>query len=421
MEIKPSWLESFIGMEVYKSRTDGIGGVIKAAPEDFLVEEITPEGTVLEALLPAPQDQVGDGVDGIAAADKTDQADDSNDPGGSGDFVGFTLQKYNWDTLRAVSAIANHLHMSHRRIGFAGTKDKRALTTQRVSISNGDLKAIKSLRIKDLYIRDPRYCLDHVGLGDLWGNRFSITVRDLDLPADEIRERIEGIIAELRGQMPAFYGVQRFGTTRPITHLVGKEMLKGDYKSAVMVYLTKEFEGEERESSKFRKDLAVNGDYREALKNLPRHLGYEAALLNHLVKEPEDYAGALKRLPERLCKMFIHAYQGYVFNRALSEYMRRNIPVERLPLVGFQSQVDEITESILEEEGIKKEQFRLRNLSSCSSRGEYRDCFIPVHDLGILESGPDPKNPGKNMVSLRFSLQKGNYATVLLREFMKSS
>ncbi len=399
-EIKPPELEQELGMEVYASRTEGIGGRIKQIPEDFIVEEITPDGKILEI-----------GNKGIENKNQEEK-----------EYVHFTLQKYNWDTMKAIKEISRRLGISHKRFGFAGTKDKRALTTQRVSLWNKKIEDLERVRIKDIKLKDFRYEDERINLGDLLGNRFTVVIRNLEYDEEIIRERISSLMNELKGQIPSFFGVQRFGTVRPITHLVGKEILKKNFKGAVMIYLSMEFEGEDEEVKEVRKTLRETGDFRETLKNFPKHLGYENAMLNFLVKEreKENFIGALRKLPKKLRQMFIHAYQAYIFNKSLSEYIKRGIVVERLPLVGYKTEIDEITSRILNEEGISQEDFRVDSMPELSSKGEYRNCFAIVENLEIINIRDDELNEGKKRLTIRFSLGKGNYATVFLREVMKS-
>jgi len=400
MEINPPELERSLGMEVYKSKTAGIGGALKALPEDFTVEEI--------------------GIDGGLAGVCNPAEAVEEDPGELGDNLHLTMQKYNWDTMRAVKEIAKRLHVSVGRIGYAGTKDKRAVTAQRISIWKMRMEDVQRVQIKDILLRDYEYSDRRIELGDLEGNRFTVVVRDLGGDLGRVGERINAVIGELYGQVPAFYGVQRFGTTRPITHLVGREIVKGDFYGALMVYLAKDYPGEKAEIREARKRLMETGDFREALKSFPERLGYENAMLNYLVQRPEDYVGAFRVLPKNLSMMFVHAYQGYIYNRALSGYIRRGIPVERLPLPGFATDLDEITAELIDEEGVELEQFRVCRAPWMGSKGDYRECFTPVEDFELVDVSADELNSGKNKAVMRFSLQKGNYATVLLREIMKN-
>lgn len=397
-EIKPPELERFIGIEVYKSKTDGIGGRIKQIPEDFIVEEINPEGNILEI-----------GKSGNFTREQI-----------SGEYLHFTLQKRNWDNILAIKEISKRLGISYKRFGFAGTKDKRALTTQRVSVRDVSGENLKKVNINDITIGNFEYGNEGINLGDLWGNRFAITIRDLKCDREILEVRIKAIMGEIASGVPNFFGVQRFGTTRPITHLVGKEILGGNFENAVMIYLIKNFEEETEETRKAREFLRETNDFKEGLKIFPKYLSYELAILNHLVKKPADFVGALRKLPKKLRWMFVHAYQGFIFNKALSEYINRGIIVEKLPLVGYETGIDEITNEILDDEKITMEDFKISAMPELSSKGIYRDCFVEVKDFNILDISDDELNTGRNKIKIQFSLSKGNYATTVVREFMKN-
>jgi len=404
-KIKPPRIEFEVGIGAYKSKTLGIGGRIKEIPEDFIVEEITLEGRILEADLNFDSN-----------ATNSDKICDDAEM----EYLHFTLQKRNWDTLRAIREISKRLKISRKRFGFAGTKDKRAVTTQRVSVWRKTIHDLEKIRITDIVLRDFKYRNERINLGDLWGNRFTIRIRNIDLEHDEIVDRISRIINELDGKIPNFFGPQRFGTTRPITHLVGKEILKGNFERAVMLYIAEVFDEESRESRDARAILKENMDFKSALRKFPKYLGYEKAMLNFLVRNSNDFIGALRRLPKRLRMMFIHAYQSYIFNKSLSRYIIDGIFVEKLPLVGYETEIDEITSEILEEEGISREHFRVNRMPELSSRGSYRDCFVDFKNFKLISIENDKLNEGKLSVVIQFSLPRGSYATILIRELTKN-
>ena len=95
----------------YRSKISGLGGQLKSTPEDFVVEEICEDETILE-------------LDRIV--ERTSET--------NGKFTQFVLQKTNWSTADAIKEIASRLHVSQTRFNFAGTKDKNAITTQLVSV-----------------------------------------------------------------------------------------------------------------------------------------------------------------------------------------------------------------------------------------------------------------------------------------------
>lgn len=383
--MEPPQLEQSVGMGCYKSAIDGIGGRIKQIPEDFVVGEISADA------------KANDG----------------------GDYVHFTLTKKNWDTIRVLKEISKRVHVSQKRFGFAGTKDRRAVTTQRVSVWKVSQEDLEKVNITDLVLSDFSTNYDRINLGDLVGNRFEITVRKIADDEKNIRQHINEISSELKSGFPNYYGLQRFGIQRPITHQVGKEILKRDFEQAVRIYLGKSYGVEDSISDSARARFWDSGDYSEAIKSFPKHLGYEHALLNHLVKKPTDHIGALRNFPKKLRWMFVHAYQSYIFNRSLSEYILGGFDVERLPLAGYETGLDDITAEILKAEGIVRDDFKIRQMPELSSKGEYRDCYTPFEDFELGSVSSDDQNGGFSKATVSFSLPKGCYATSLLREYMK--
>ena len=125
------------------------------------------------------------------------------------------------------------------------------------------------------------------------------------------------------GGIPNFFGHQRFGTIRPITHLVGKAIVKGNFKEATMLFLAKPSVYEHPISMQARQQLQESGNFRQALENFPKQLRFERLMLNHLADSPGDFVGAFKRLPVKLQELFVQAHQSFLFNRFLSERVKQ--------------------------------------------------------------------------------------------------
>lgn len=346
---------------------------IKKEPEDFIVEEITPEGKVL-AIGTKRKKRIP----------------------GSGDQLVCALEKNNWDTLFAMREVAGRLHVSPKRIGFAGTKDKRAVTAQRISIWKVKEKDVENLRIKDIRIVPLAYSDKRMEMGDLWGNRFTIKVYTSRKP-----KRLK--------EVPNFFGEQRFGALRSITHLVGKEILRGNLENAVKIYLGLRSPEEKEETALARKRLAKGWDYRGALSYFPQYLRHERTLLGHLASGPNDYAGALRKLPRSLLLMFVHAYQSYLFNRFLQTVLEKKLKYRQGPLYGYKLKPKNALEKrILEEEGLEPKDFLLKSMPELSHKGTRRDLFVQLKGFRAMERG-------EGFVTVRFSLLKGAYATSALR------
>ena len=301
------------------------------------------------------------------------------------------------------------------------------------------------------------------------GNRFHLTVRGIEQPTSTIEERTRGVTEEIEkaGGVPNFFGHQRFGTIRPNTHLVGKYLVRGEPEKAALTYLAEPYPHEHPEARSVRQQLQDTMDFKEALERFPRFLRYERLMLNHLVRYQNDYVGAFRTLPRRLRKLFVQAYQSYLFNRFISERIRRGIPLDvpevgdyviRLdehgiptegwaqtteqniqdivaavkegklavaaPLVGpnqppSKGVEGEIEQKILEEENLTPDTFKISFMPEATAEGLVREVLNPVWNMQLEEITEDTENDGKQMLKLGFSLNRGSYATVILREFMK--
>lgn len=347
---------------------------IKQEAEDFIVEEITEQETL--------------------SIDKTYFFKESK-----GKHLICVLKKDNWDTQLALREIAKRLHISKNRIGFAGTKDKKAISIQLISITSIKPEDLERVKIKDIEIY-PLYLSDkRLSLGHLKGNQFTIKIYTNEEP-----KKLKII--------PNYFGEQRFGKIRPITHLVGKEIIKENVKQAVLIYLAKSFEGESEETKQARERLGNELDFKEALNYFPNYLKFERMMLTHLAEYPEDYIGALRILPKTLKMMFVHAFQSFLFNKMLDYTIEKNLNINELPLIGYDSDLTDWQMEILENENIKLENLRIKTLPELSSAGLMRLAFIKLNDFEIKEKEND-------FIIVKFSLPKGTYATTVLEYLFK--
>ncbi|HEX9262320.1 MAG TPA: tRNA pseudouridine(13) synthase TruD, partial [Candidatus Bathyarchaeia archaeon] len=297
----------------------------------------------------------------------------------------------------------------------------------------------------------------------LLGNKFAITISKLQLATQTVKGAITETLQQLEalGGIPNFFGHQRFGTTRPITHLVGKAVVNGDFKEASMLFLAKPSQHEHPESKQAREELQATFDFEKALQGFPKQLRFERLMLRHLAKDPCDFLGAFQQLPFKLQMLFVQAYQSYLFNRFLSnriikglslnaaeegDYVvnvdRAGLPVSKsgklatesglseinamvnagrlrvsLPLIGFRQKVSQgvmgkIEERILKSEGVAPERFRIASIPRISGSGELRTVISPIRNFTLRAFEEDK-------AELSFRLFRGSYATMLLREIMK--
>lgn len=440
-------LEKEVGIETYSTQSPGVGGRIRQLLDDFVVEELLVDGSLATV---SPPVEVWE-------------------PIGSGKYLICVLIKRRWDTFFAIRQVAHRLKISHKRIRFAGIKDTKALTAQHISLQNVSPKRVLDAKIKDINLYPQRFSKDRVYSQLIKGNRFHITVRGIDHSVSVIEGRTKNVQDEIEntGGVPNFFGHQRFGTVRPNTHQIGKHLANGDVEKAALAFLAEPSIHEHPNAREARQKLQDNLDFEEALESFPRFLKYERFMLSHLAKFPNDFVGAFRELPRRLRKLFVHGYQSYLFNRFISERARRGIPLNEpqigdytirldenglpteeydqatanniqtidqllnegklcvaAPLVGTKQPPSkgvqgEIEQAILEAENITPEKFQISFMPEATSQGGVRAVLNPVLDLFQEEITVDTENPGKQMIKFGFTLNRGSYATVLLREFMK--
>ncbi len=401
------------------SEKPGIGGRIKVFPEDFVVIE-------------EPLPQIFEGKRHAI----------------------FLLKKRNWDTMAAVKEIAKRAGISHREMGFAGTKDKRAVTYQYISVPTQAKEKVENVKIRDVELSFVSYGR-FIKLGHLLGNRFRIIVREV---GEDAFERTKAIIRELRekGGFPNYFGYQRFGERRVVNHLVGKLLLRGEFNEAARLFLG-EADGT-MEGDEARRRFSETEDVELALREFPGFLRYERAMLQ-VYRRTGSWKRAFLALPMPILRIFIHSYQSYLFNLYLSRRIEEGLPLNEA-LVGdivvqvrggipYRDRTYRVTETNVSfvNEKIRKSQamvsgplfgFAMRKARALPGRLEEEILEGEKTSLEAFKRLPKPMVepggrrellirpigltygciPGTGMC-FRFFLPKGVYATSVLREIMK--
>ena len=298
-------LAEAIGLIGYATDGRGIGGVLKSRVADFRVEEIATTITL--------------------------------NPKGRFTVAKITLT--NWETNRFCNNLAKRLSISRNRIFFAGTKDKRAVTSQLFVIDAPQFR-VEEIEMNDVVIEVLGRTHQKIGFGNHRGNRFTVVVRGCafedgrPMNEQEALEEVERIRAEMQnklgtGRFPNWIGPQRFGSGRSVTAEVGRFVVQQQWAEAVHTYISKEGEHESPDVATFRKHIRENGITKEGLALAPEWLGYERRMTEHLLDNSEDYVGAFRKLPNNLQLMTIHALQSVVFNRSLRHRLANGISITK--------------------------------------------------------------------------------------------
>lgn len=424
---QPPAAERHIGLEFYATDSPGVSGRLKASADEFRVTEISsyPYPDVLGA------------------------------------FVVLRIASRDWEQHELAAAIGRRLGLPPHAVQWAGTKDRRAVS-ERLFSYRGSMPE-RDLGLRDVALVEAYRARDGLVLGHHYGNAFELRVADLERPPANALESYHATEVELRGRggMPNFFGPQRFGEVRPITQEVGRWLIRGDVAHALDVYLTDRPEGgTPGVGDDARRSFAEHRDAVRALREYPHEYRFERTLLEHLARghTPER---AFRGLSRDLRMLFVHAFQALIFNRWLSARFRAGIPFDRPtegdrivrlardgtirgpdsvpvapdnlvectdlvargralvagPLVGYETPASvgrpgELLDSILSAEQVDRRMFRAPSAPEVASRGAWRPVIVPTPPLAMDVAGTG--------VRFRFALPKGVYATVLLREFLKS-
>lgn len=309
---------------------------IKQRPEDFLVKEIST----------------------IKPAEK-------------GRYTYFLLKKKSYNTIRAVEHIADALHINPKKIGFAGNKDKIAITEQVCSVQGIDKERLEKIKLQDLEITYLGKGDEPVSLGDLEGNEFEIIIRNIDKKP------------KLKKAFINYFGEQRFGKANAP---IGKAIVRKDFEKAVKLML----EDKGPEQIKVR---------------------------DYIQKNPRNFVGSLKMLPTKLLKIYIHAYQSWMWNKAAEKTNKKG----NLTIVGFGTIIENTAlADIIAEEGIEPRDFIIKEIPELSSEGDERKIMETAKDLKIGKLEKDELNQGKKKAKITFKLPKGSYATEFIRQLFQN-
>ncbi len=378
-----------MGITVYGTETPGTGGSIRGSTEDFVVDEIL--------------------------SDRYSSLIRDN-----GRYAVYRLVKNGIDTGHALSDIFRTRRL---RLKALGLKDAFARTTQYVC-SNGTGSGIE-------HMRTPRYEITLLGYTDrpitkkaMVGNKFRIRVRGhtgtLHVSCDII---------------PNHFGYQRFGSRRPVTHLVGKAVLLENFDEAIRLILYETSPHDRSENTILRRKLAELS-YDEGLEILPRGMDTERTVLRSL-HECDDTRVAFMTIPLYLRRLYVQAYQSYLFNLTLSGVMHENIDSTMphdgdicfdktsrigkwdgwsqsrlaIPLVGYsyykKTRFHGVISNVLEQEEVTPRMFYTKHAQELSSEGGFRQAILECTDFSSSED------------TVEFVLSRGSYATMVMREIMK--
>ena len=405
-------LEKHIGIRYYVTLHDGTGGTFRSRLEDFIVIE-----------------------------------DITLNVRSSGRYPCLLCFKRGIDTFHALKILSSVTGVSITNIGYAGLKDAQAYTLQYMTLKTSINIPFNVIRMNNVIFKLVGYTNSMLKPGDVKCNKFIITVRNV---RKNYHKLLKAILDEIKvlGGIPSFYGHQRFGTRRPNTHKVGEYIVKRMWREAVDEIIGKPYPYESENSKIAREVYDKTHDAKLTLKYMPKSLVYERRILKSLSKNPNDCLKALKTLPKMILRLYVEAYQSYIYNLILSKRLEHDIPplgfmrgdlIARgdkvevasgkgmlrgdekvlIPVPGFavrepSGEFGDLYRSVLKDENVKHEMFKVKEIKGVGSKGFLRETPMRVYDLKF-------KPIDNTSYRLTFRLDKGMYATILLREIVKGN
>ncbi len=459
-------IDARIGIGAYATKFPGLGGGygIRSSPADFAVYEILSQ-KVLGSLSGSGRHDGGTAV----VVGRRGVADNRRRERGG--YAVYVLQKRGIDTTHALSAVHR---MTGVRLKPLGLKDASATTEQFVCSAGAGKRPLRDIDSSRFGLRFAGYASKPLTKKQMLGNKFRIRIAgEWD---DDNSRRIGGKKVtpadfEEYDVVPNFYGYQRFGSNRPVTHLVGGAVIRRDPGEAVRLILEFESPYDTAERRELRSQLADPASYARSVKRLPPGMDTERVVLEGLA-EHGDPARALRAIPIQLRRLYISAYQSYIFNRALSaavaggenllepesgdvcfdrdgklfkydgrtrggtrgggtrpartahggggdggrtdaDLARARAESVAVPVVGYgyyaKTRFAPYVLRVLEDEQVAPADFFVKDMPSTGGEGGFRDAVIQC-------SGYSWDHDSK---TVSFSLMRGSFATVLLREVMK--
>jgi tRNA pseudouridine13 synthase len=378
--------------------------VIKAVPEDFIVEE--------RAELPLRPE---------------------------GEHRVYILKKRRWNTLDLIHHLSRSLGLPSTLFAYGGKKDKHGLTSQFITVRNS----------ADFSREGTDFSLESRGLMDrpmgpdlIVGNAFTVTIRDLE----EI-SLLEFNLEQVRKTgFPNFFDDQRFRSYDPERGFFAEKILKRHWNGALQIYLTSSGPEDTRAERERKAALFKNWKDWPLLLSLAES-PLEKRIFGFLNDHPKDLDLALQRIREEEVAMLYAAFQSHLWNESLRRLIRLKvkssleapgreggylfwrdldyeafsffqtleIPTAAAKMAFIDHFSRSLFEDILKEKGLSPGLFRTKALRRVYFRSFQRKALVFPAELRLLSSGEDERHPGKKKWTISFFLPRGAYGTMLVK------
>jgi tRNA pseudouridine13 synthase len=366
-------------------------------------------------------------------------------PPSAGPFGLYRLTKQSLGTPEAIDAIVSRWKLRRSDVSFAGLKDKHALTTQYLTIAGPPRRGLEQTNLSLHYVGQVER---PIHASDILSNRFEVVIRDLK--PDDVASAVQAIESIATAGCPNYFDNQRFGSLGESGDLLAKPWCLGDYERAVWLAVADPNVHDrpiDREAKRILRDHW--GDWSTCVKRLRPGLQNEVA--THLARNPTDFRRAITILPHELRSLWLAAFQSHLWNQVLAASInqvckpeqclnhtiggrplpffleldasqRSRLHAQSLPLPSARLHLDDsplktLYDQTLAAEGLELRQIRVKYpRDTFFSKGDRSAVFQPGEFSHALAA--DDFYPASQKLTLRLTLRRGSYATILVKRIV---
>jgi tRNA pseudouridine13 synthase len=354
----------------------------------------------------------------------------------------YLMDKQKLSTFEAVDRICARFKIPKAAVSYCGLKDKQGRTTQLVAIEGRQVE----IQDPDLRLKPLGRARTPLSAENTTSNRFAVTVRDLS--EDDVAQLTASVAEVRRLGVVNYFDSQRFGSLKHGQGFVVKDLMRGDFEVALRNVLARPSDLD------LSGDAKVKGFWKEhwgdwgSRNPYPGAERYEA-IVKWLRKHPSDFRGAFLRTEPRWRGLQVFAYQSWLWNEGVKQYLKDVVGMQHLVAILYQAgsllfpheldhaqtrllhhrtfpllapttkfedpQVERAALSVLGREEMKLADLAVPGTPEIHFDPEERPLVVFPGRLALGEAKPDELNRGRLRVNVAFTLPPGAYATLVVK------
>ena len=364
-------------------------------------------------------------------------------PSARGRYRVYLMDKQKLSTFEAVEQIRQRFGLTRGSISFCGLKDKQGRTEQLIAVEDAEVE-----------MQEPRLRLKYLGRTDAplsaentTSNRFSVTVRAL---REEDLGPLNQAVAEVsRLGVVNYFDSQRFGSLKHGQGFIAKDLIRGDFESALRNHLAKPSPLDRSEDAK------VKAFWRDHWGEWQRRVPFAAnrkyqRILAVLRENPTDFVNAFLQIDRNYRALMLFTYQSFLWNEGVRRLLQMLLPREQLfphpyqagtllfhrdasaevldflrtstfPLLApdttfHDARIEQAARWALEREKLTLSALRISQAPQLLFfKHEERHIVVYPEKLILGRARPDELNRDRLQLNVAFTLPPGAYATLVIR------